>query len=128
MKKLLNILLYLPMPVMGIGYGIYFSIPGDSDTVPFASMLTGIILVALPMMILSIFNIAMFLANCKCGKADKKVRRHTLIGGMISPVLAFLWLFIMSNFNVYLVTGVYVFVSLISGTILLVLNAKKVYC
>lgn len=124
MKKILNVLLYLPMPIIGIYYGVWFSIPGDSDTIPLMSMLTGIILVALPMLLLSILNIAMFIINIKCNNINKRIIIHTLIGGMMTPAIAFLWLLIMSNFNLYFVTGVYAFVSFILGIILLILTNK----
>ncbi len=61
------------MPIIGIYYGVWFSIPGDSDTIPLMSMLTGIILVALPMLVLSILNIAMFIINIKCNNINKRI-------------------------------------------------------
>ncbi len=126
MNKLLKIIMYLPMPLIGIYYGIYFSIPGDSDTIPFASMLTGIILVAVPMLFLSILNVFMFIISIKYNmNIEKKVRSMILLGGMLTPVLAFLWLYLISSFTVYAVTGIYVLISFVSGSILFLLNKRN---
>ncbi len=120
MKKLFSALLYLPMTIIGIYYGIYFSIPGDGDTIPLASMIIGIMLVAIPMLILSVLNIAMFIINIKYNST--KIQMLTLIGGIIVPVLAFLWLLILSSFTVYITTGIYAFTSCVLGIILLILQ------
>lgn len=117
MKKMLNALLFLPMPLIGIYYGVYFSIPSDSDTIPIASVLIGLLLVALPMLILSILNIILFIVNIKC--SNTRLITISTIVGMITPIASFLWLFVISSFTVYLVTGIYAFVSLILGIILL---------
>ncbi len=117
MKKMLNALLFLPMPLIGIYYGVYFSTPSNSDTIPIASMLIGLLLVALPMLILSIINIILFIVNIKC--SNTRLITISTIVGMITPIASFLWLFIISSFTVYLVTGIYAFVSLIFGIILL---------
>lgn len=117
MKKMLNALLFLPMPLIGIYYGVYFSTPSNSDTIPIASVLIGLLLVALPMLILSILNIILFIVNIKC--SNTQLITISTIVGMITPIASFLWLFVISSFTVYLVTGIYAFVSLILGIILL---------
>ncbi len=117
MKKILNALLFLPMPLIGIYYGVYFSTPSNSDTIPIASVLIGLLLVALPMLILSILNIILFIVNIKC--SNTQLITISTIVGMITPIASFLWLFVISSFTVYLVTGIYAFVSLILGIILL---------
>lgn len=123
MKKVLNTLLFLPMPLIGIYYGVYFSIPSDSDTIPIASVIIGLILVALPMLILSIINITLFIVNNKCSDS-RRIKISTIVG-MITPIVSFLWLFVISWFNVYLVTGIYAFISLILGIILLKVNSSN---
>lgn len=123
MKKVLNALLFLPMPFIGIYYGIYFSTPGDSDTIPFASVLIGLLLVALPMLILSIINIKFFIVNNK--SSDSRRIMISTIVGMITPILSFLWIFLISSFTVYLVTGIYASISLILGIILLKANSSN---
>ncbi len=123
MKKVLNTLLFLPMPLIGIYYGVYFSIPSDSDTIPIASVIIGLILVALPMLILSIINITLFIVNNKCSDS-RRIKISTIVG-MITPIVSFLWLFVISWFNVYLVTGIYAFISLILGIILLKANSSN---
>ena len=122
MKKALSTLLFLPMPLIGIYYGVYFSTPSNSDTIPIASMMIGLFLVAAPMLILSVLNIIMFIVTIKC--SDKRVKMFSVIVGMITPIAAFLWLFVMSSFTVYLVTGIYAFISLILGIILLISNLR----
>jgi len=123
LKKVLNTLLFLPMPLIGIYYGVYFSIPSDSDTIPIASVIIGLILVALPMLILSIINITLFIVNNKCSDS-RRIKISTIVG-MITPIVSFLWLFVISWFNVYLVTGIYAFISLILGIILLKANSSN---
>jgi len=123
LKKVLNTLLFLPMPLIGIYYGVYFSIPSDSDTIPIASVIIGLILVALPMLILSIINITLFIVNNKCSDS-RRIKISTIVG-MITPIASFLWLFVISWFNVYLVTGIYAFISLILGIILLKANSSN---
>lgn len=122
MKRIKSFLLYFPMVIIGTYYGIVFSTPGDSDTIPFASMIIGMILVGFPMLAFSVFNIAMMIINVT--SSDKKIRTFTLICGMISPVLSFLWLLIISSFTVYVLTGVYAVFSVVFGIILLILNNK----
>ena len=111
------------MPLIGIYYGVYFSIPSDSDTIPIASVIIGLILVALPMLILSIINITLFIVNNKCSDS-RRIKISTIVG-MITPIVSFLWLFVISWFNVYLVTGIYAFISLILGIILLKANSSN---
>ncbi len=123
MKKMLNALLFLPMPLIGIYYGVYFSTPSNSDTIPIASVLIGLLLVALPMLILSILNIILFIVNIKC--SNTRLITISTIVGMITPIASFLWLFVISSFTVYLVTGIYAFVSLILGIILLKSNSSN---
>ena len=123
MKKMLNALLFLPMPLIGIYYGVYFSTPSNSDTIPIASVLIGLLLVALPMLILSILNIILFIVNIKC--SNTRLTTISTIVGMITPIASFLWLFIISSFTVYIVTGIYAFVSLILGIILLKSNSSN---
>ena len=123
MKKVLNTLLFLPMPLIGIYYGVYFSTPSNSDTIPIASVIIGLILVALPMLILSIINITLFIVNNKCSDS-RRIKISTIVG-MITPIVSFLWLFVISWFNVYLVTGIYAFISLILGIILLKVNSSN---
>ena len=123
MKKVLNTLLFLPMPLIGIYYGVYFSIPSDSDTIPIASMLIGVFLVALPMLIISVLNIILFIVSIKC--SNNRLIMISTIVGMITPIASFLWLFVISSFTVYLVTGIYAFVSLILGIILLKSNSSN---
>ncbi len=123
MKKVLNALLFLPMPLIGIYYGVYFSTPSNNDTIPIASMLIGLILVALPMLILSILNIILFIVSIKC--SNSRLITISTIVGMITPIASFLWLFVISSFTVYLVTGIYAFISLILGIILLKSNSSN---
>lgn len=123
MKKMLNALLFLPMPLIGIYYGVYFSTPSNSDTIPIASVLIGLLLVALPMLILSILNIILFIVNIKC--SNTQLITISTIVGMITPIASFLWLFVISSFTVYLITGIYAFVSLILGIILLKSNSSN---
>lgn len=119
MKKLLSALLYLPMVLIGIYYSIYFAMPGDSDTIPFASMLIGIILVALPMLALCVCNVMMFVIFTGHNKISKRNRKRIIFSGMLTPILSFLWLFLISSFTVYVVTGVYVLAALVLGGVLL---------
>ena len=123
MKKVLNALLFLPMPLIGIYYVVYFSTPSNNDTIPIASMLIGLILDALPMLILSILNIILFIVSIKC--SNSRLITISTIVGMITPIASFLWLFVISSFTVYLVTGIYAFISLILGIILLKYNSSN---
>ncbi len=123
MKNMLNALLFLPMPLIGIYYGVYFSTPSNSDTIPIASVLIGLLLVALPMLILSILNIILFIVSIKC--SNNRLITISTIVGMITPIASFLWLFVISSFTVYLVTGIYAFISLIFGIILLKSNSSN---
>lgn len=123
MKKVLNTLLFLPMPLIGIYYGVHFSTPNNSDTIPIASMLIGVFLVALPMLILSVLNIILFIVSIKC--SNNRLIMISTIVGMITPIASFLWLFVISSFTVYLVTGIYAFISLILGIILLKANSSN---
>lgn len=119
MKKILSALLYLPMVLIGIFYSIYFAIPGDSDTIPFASMLIGIILVAIPMLALCVCNVMMFVIFTRHKKVSKRIRKFIIIGGMLTSIWSFLWLFLISSFTVYVVTGVYALAALVLGGVLL---------
>ena len=121
MKKLLYILLFMPMSLIGIYYGVFFSFPSDNDTIRAASVFIGFFLVAVPMFILSVFNIILFVVRMKSN--DFFIRKLTIILGMITPCAAFLWLFIISSFTVYIVTGIYAFISLAIGILLLISDA-----
>lgn len=121
MKKALNVSLFLQMPLISIYYGVYFSVPSSSDTIPIASMLTGLFLVALPMLRFSILNIILFIVSIKC--SNSRLIMISTIGGVITSIASFLWLFVISSFTVYLVTGIYAFISLILGIILLKSNS-----
>lgn len=123
MKKILNILLYLPMLPIGIYYSMLFSVPDSSDTIPAASMFIGILLVAVPMLIFSVFDIIAFIIGLK--SQNRKVINISLICGIVIPFLAFLWLFIISGFTVYTVTGIYAVAALIIGVILLISDTKN---
>lgn len=123
MKKFLNILLFMPMTLIGIYYGVLFSVPDDSDTIRAASVFIGIFLVAVPMLILSVFNIILFAFRMKSN--DIFIRKLTIILGMITSCAAFLWLLIISSFTVYIVTGIYAFISLVIGIILLISDVEN---
>lgn len=123
MKKVLTALLFLPMLLIGIYYGVCFSTPSNSDTIPAASMLIGLLLVALPMLILSVINVILYIVSIKCN--NRQLIMISTIAGMITPITSFLWLFVISSFNVYLVTGIYAFISLILGIVLLKANSSK---
>ena len=123
MKKVLTALLFLPMLLIGIYYGMCFSTPSNSDTIPAASMLIGLLLVALPMLILSVINVILYIVSIKCN--NRQLIMISTIAGMITPIASFLWLFVISSFNVYLVTGIYAFISLILGIVLLKANSSK---
>ncbi|MBR6671038.1 MAG: hypothetical protein IKL31_09925 [Ruminococcus sp.] len=123
MKKVLTALLFLPMLLIGIYYGVCFSTPSNSDTIPAASMLIGLLLVALPMLILSVINVILYIVSIKCN--NRQLIMISTIAGMITPIASFLWLFVISSFNVYLVTGIYAFISLILGIVLLKANSSK---
>ena len=123
MKKVLTALLFLPMLLIGIYYGVCFSTPSNSDTIPVASMLIGLLLVALPMLILSVINVILYIVSIKCN--NRQLIMISTIAGMITPIASFLWLFVISSFNVYLVTGIYAFISLILGIVLLKANSSK---
>ena len=123
MKKVLTALLFLPMLLIGIYYGVCFSTPSNSHTIPAASMLIGLLLVALPMLILSVINVILYIVSIKCN--NRQLIIISTIAGMITPIASFLWLFVISSFNVYLVTGIYAFISLILGIVLLKANSSK---
>ena len=69
----------------------------------------------------TVFDLNIFIVSIKC--SNSRLIMISTIGGMITSIASFLWLFVISSFAVYLVTGIYAFISLILGIILLKSNS-----